>query len=456
MTKVLVPAGVLGLGFDPKALERGLSENPDIICIDGGSTDSGPFYLGTGTSKYSRAACKAEWRLLMQARAKARDEAGVPLVIGSAGTCGTNSTVDWMYDITAELAAELGQNLRIARIYSDQPVARVQAALAAGRITPLDPAPEVSADSLAACSNIVALAGAEQISAAIATGADIVIAGRTTDTATVAALPLMRGDHAGGAWHGAKIAECGALCSTMPTSGVILVEFDQTGFTVTPMADGARCTPQSVSAHMLYENSDPFVLYEPGGHLDVTAARYTELNPRQVRVEGGTWVPSDRYTVKLEGARHAGFQTTILAMLRAERYVHNAKEWAASLEDFVRDLIATRMDLHAGDYDLEFRLIGINSVFGDLEVKEGSPVEVGVMGIITADTAEVSAEIGKLINPFLLHHPLTKEEELPSFAFPYSPAQSDRGALYEFCLNHVMTLDDPMDGFALLVTEVQP
>ena len=48
-TRVLVPSGVLGLGFDPDALARGVAANPDIIAIYGGSTDSGPFYLGTGT-----------------------------------------------------------------------------------------------------------------------------------------------------------------------------------------------------------------------------------------------------------------------------------------------------------------------------------------------------------------------------------------------------------------------
>ncbi len=48
-TRVLVPSGVLGLGFDEDALARGVKMQPDIICIDGGSTDSGPFYLGTGT-----------------------------------------------------------------------------------------------------------------------------------------------------------------------------------------------------------------------------------------------------------------------------------------------------------------------------------------------------------------------------------------------------------------------
>ena len=450
-TRVLVPSGVLGLGFDRKALARGVAMRPDIIAIDGGSTDSGPFSLGAGQSKYSRAASKAEWRDLMLARA----EAGGPLVIGTAGTCGADTTVDWMYEITCELAAELGQSLRVARLYSGQPQGRIIEALRAGRLHPLTPAPEVDEAGLAAMTNIVALAGAEQIAAALNTGAQIVIAGRATDTATIAALPLMRGEAAGAAWHGAKIAECGALCSTNPTSGVIMVDFDREGFTVEAMHETALCTPHSVSAHMLYENSDPFRLYEPGGHLDVTAARYHALDLRRVRVEGSVWVPG-RYTVKLEGARVAGYQTTILAILRDRHYVANARAWVEKLTQFLNAEIARRMGLAAQDYRLEFRLIGVDGALGALENQTGAPVEVGVLGIVTAQTQAIAAEIGKLINPFVLHYPLTEDEELPTFAFPYSPATTDRGALYEFALNHVMELDDPMSAFRLVVDEVTP
>lgn len=447
-TRVLVPSGVLGLGFDRAALARGIAARPDIICIDGGSTDSGPFSLGSGTSKYSRAATKSEWRQLMAARAEAK----VPLVIGTSGTCGTDATVDWMYGITTEIAAERQENIKVARLYSSQPPERVGAALASGRISPLTPAPEVSAGLLQDMTNIVALAGAEQVQAALETGADIVLAGRTTDTAIISALPLARGDHAGGAWHGAKIAECGALCSTNPTSGVIMVHFDADGFTVEPLAEGARCTPHSVSAHMLYENSDPYVLYEPGGHLDVTRASYAALDDRRVRVTGSRWVPG-RYTVKLEGARVAGYQTSILAVLRDAHYVDNAEAWIGKLHAFLTDQIASRMGLSADAYTLEFRLIGMSAALGAMENRRGAPVEVGVLGLVTAPTAETAEEIGKLINPFVLHYPLTTSEELPTFAFPYSPAQSERGAFYEFALNHVMELDDPMQAFRLVVTE---
>ncbi|MFN3293382.1 MAG: acyclic terpene utilization AtuA family protein, partial [Gemmobacter sp.] len=345
------------------------------------------------------------------------------------------------------------QRLRVARLYSSQPAERVAAALAAGRVHPLVPAPEISADRLRGLSNIVALAGAEQMQAALATGADIVIAGRTTDTATIAALPLARGDHAGAAWHGAKIAECGALCSTNPTSGVIVVDFDSTGFTVEAMAETALCTPHSVSAHMLYENSDPFQLYEPGGYLDVRGARYTALDARRVRVEGSVWVPG-RYTVKLEGAAVAGYQTTILAVLRNAHYVQNARAWVQKLTRFLKSEIARRMGLDEAAYSLDFRLIGVDAALGPLENKSGHPAEVGVLGIVTAADQATAAEIGKLINPFVLHYPLTEGEELPTFAFPYSPATTDRGALYEFALNHVMELDDPMSAFRIEVTEV--
>ncbi len=450
MTRVLIPTGALGLGWDAEALERGIVNKPDLIAIDGGSTDSGPSYLGRGVSKYSRASTKREWAALVDAARRA----GVPLVIGTAGTCGSGSAVDWLLDITREVLAETGQSARIAVLKSDQPAARIKSALAAGRLTPLSPAPEIWDAVLDSCTNIVALAGAEQINAALATGADIVIAGRTTDTAIIAAMPLANGDHAGGAWHGAKIGECGALCATHPQSGVLQIDFDIAGFTVTPLAAHACATPHTVSAHMLYENSDPFILYESGGHLDVTAATYTALDDRSVRVEGSAWVPSDSYTVKLEGARRAGFQTVVMALVRDRHYVENISAWCASIETAYRTKVQDRLGLTPDDYRMELRVIGQDATLGPLETRTDAAPELGVMGLVTADTAAQANELGKMLNPYLLHHPLTAEEEVPTFAFPFSPAEIDRGEIFEFCLNHVMVLDDPMEAFELQVHEV--
>jgi hypothetical protein len=203
---------------------------------------------------------------------------------------------------------------------------------------------------------------------------------------------------------------------------------------------------------MLYENSDPCVLYEPGGHLEVTGAHYEALDDRRVRVTGSRWVTGP-YTVKLEGARLAGYQTTLIAILRDAHYVANAALWVERMQAFLAGLITQRMGLAPEDYTLEFRLIGQNATLGAIENRQGTPVEIGVLALITAESAALAAEIGKLVNPHLLHYPLTEDEDLPTFAFPYSPAQSDRGALYEFALNHVLHLDDPMQAFRLKVTQ---
>ena len=258
MTRVLIPSGALGLDYDKSALARGVAMQPDLIAIDGGSTDSGPSYLGRGVSKYSRASTKIEWKGLIDA---AR-QAGCPLVIGTAGTCGTDSTVDWLLEITRECLAELNLTAKIATLKCEQSPDHIATAFDAGRITPLPAAPQASTEIIQSCTHIVALAGAEQITKALNTGADIIIAGRTTDTAIIAALPIQQGANPGAAWHGAKIGECGALCATNPQSGVLMVEFDDTGFTVHPLAEGARATPADgrVRSRRLFHMSEDAVV----------------------------------------------------------------------------------------------------------------------------------------------------------------------------------------------------
>lgn len=347
--------------------------------------------------------------------------------------------------ITREILAQEGLTATIATLKSEQD----PAIIAKANIIALSGAPDVTPDIISDCTHIVALAGTEQIAAALNTGADIIIAGRTTDTAIIPALPIMRGDDAGAAWHGAKIGKCGALCATNPQSGVIMVDFDSDGFTVTPLAGGAHATPDTVFAHMLYENSDPFILYEPGGHLDVTQATYTALDDISVRVTGSVWHPSDIYTVKLEGSRIAGHQCMVMATIRDAHYVANVQAWCDDIAVKHRAKVVDR--LGTTDFTLDLRIIGKDATLGALENRAVDPVEVGVMGVITAGDPATAHDIARLLNPYLLHHPLTQAEEQPTFAFPFSPAEVPLGPLYSFALHHVMALDDPMQAFRLEV-----
>ena len=444
--KVLIPAGALGIPYDRDALERGLKKSPDLIAIDGGSTDSGPYYLGTGTSKYSRSATKADWAELMTARANAN----VPLLIGTAGTSGADNAVDWMLDITLEIARERGEKLKIATLKSGQEKQEIITAFAEGAITPLEGAPDLDIELLQQTTNIVALAGIEQIQAALASDADIIIAGRATDTAIIAALPIARGCHRGAAWHGAKIAECGALATTNPNSGVILMSFDETGFTITPLAENTAATPYTVSAHMLYENADPYILHEPGGWLDVREATYTALDEVSVRVEGSIWKDTAPYTVKLEAARRTGFQTVSLVLVRDNHYREHIEDWVAALTASFQKKAAKN---GLNDMKLELRIIGRNAALGALENLGISAGEFGVMAIFTGPSQQHANEAAKLLNPDLLHLPLTPHEPMPTFAFPFSPPEMDRGASYEFCMHHIMAINDPLSAFRLEIRE---
>ena len=105
-------------------------------------------------------------------------------------------------------------------------------------------------------------------------------------------------------------------------------------------------------------------------------------------------------------------------------------------------------------FEIELRLIGLDATLGGLDTAAKAGTEVGVLGMVTAPTEALSREVAKVLNPYLLHHPLTEEEEMPTFAFPFSPPEVSRGAVFEFCLNHVLELDDPMDAFALRVEEL--
>src|SRR5258708_26483209 len=141
-------------------------------------------------------------------------------------------------------------------------------------------------------------------------------AGRGTATQIAAALALMHGMPAGHTGHAAKVAECGGQCTTSPRDGGVFAQIDATGFTIEPLDPGARCTPQSVAAHMLYETANPFQMREPAGTLVVSDATYTALDHRRVRVEGSAFEQAAQYTIKLEGAAITGYQTVSFTGIR--------------------------------------------------------------------------------------------------------------------------------------------
>jgi hypothetical protein len=446
---ILVPTGMLGAGFDPATITRGLSLGADVIAVDGGSTDSGPFYLGTGQAKTADDAVRRDLRILLAAASQAQ----IPLVVGSCGTGGTDSGVRWVAGIVNEICAEDNLHLKVARIYSEQRAARLVPLLQAGRVRPLAPSGPLDAATLERCTHIVGMMGHEPIEQALRAGADVVLAGRATDTAVSAALPLMRGMPPGPTWHAAKIVECGGQCTTDPRTGGVFARIDRAGFTIEPLDPGTACTPTSVAAHMLYETANPFLMREPGGTIDVSRARYTAVDDRTVRVERSRFEPAAQYTVKLEGAAVTGYETVSFTGIRDPRVLGAIDDWAEFLTKTLTERVGQVLGLAPDSWDADLRLYGYNAILGDLEPSPAAPREAGVMLVVSAPDQATSTAISKIANPLLLHIPAPGMTYLPSFAFATSPAHMDRGAAYEFVLNHAVDVDSPTELFRLELPE---
>jgi hypothetical protein len=439
---VLVPVGSLGAGVQEADVRYGLAAGAHAIASDAGSTDSGAAYLALGISKYSREAVKRDLRILMAAQAEAR----IPLVIGSCGQSGGDMGLDWTRDIALEIARDLGLTPRIAVIYSEQDRAVLKAKNAQGKIQPLAPHGPLSDATIDECAHIVAAMGPEPYIAALQEGADIVLGGRTTDPAVLAAVPLWRGMDAASAWHAGKVGECGAQCTANPARGKgVLLRISDDGFDVEPLAVENHCSPHSVSAHMLYENSDPFQLSEPGGMLDVSAARYEQLDDRTVRVQGARW-EARPYTMKLEGAAPGPFQTIMLIGIEDPDVLSQLDLFHDRLHAALCQRVDSTLGAEAGDYHISLRLYGWNAVSGrPVPLGTQPPREVGVLCVVTAATQSLATRIAKACNPYFFHFPIRHGIELPSYGFPFSPAEIERGRVYEFKLNHVLETDDPLE-----------
>jgi hypothetical protein len=66
---------------------------------------------------------------------------------------------------------------------------------------------------------------------------------------------------------------------------------------------------------------------------------------------------------------------------------------------------------------------------------------------VQAGDQATATAVAKIANPLMLHLPTTDMAHLPSLAFPTSPAETERGAVHEFVLNHVVEPASPTELF---------
>ncbi len=446
--RILSATGILGSGFREETLRRGMRLSPDFIGADSGSTDPGPHYLGSGDTLFARAAYKRDLRLMLLAGRSAK----IPVIIGSACTSGSDTQLALLVGIAREIAREERLSFRLAAVHSEQDKSYLKRKLREQKITPLANAPHFDEDVIDRSTHIVGMAGIEPFVAALENGADVVIAGRASDTSIFSAMPMMRGFNPATVWHAAKILECGAACVVQrkyPDCNFAIVRDDH--FIIEPPNPEYRCDPDSVASHNLYENATPYELIEPSGVLNTYAARYEAISDRAVKVSGSTFQPAARYTIKLEGAELAGYQAIIIGSVRDPVILMQLDAWLAGLMQAARDRIAAVFDGGTESrYQLDVRVFGKNATMGPLEPQMSIGHEVGLLFQLTAPTQALATALMKSVSHIAVHYPVPEWTGLiTAIAFPYSPAEIPRGPCYRFNMNHVVEPATPLEMFRI-------
>ncbi len=426
--------GMLGYGYSPVSLENALKQELDFIGVDAGSTDPGPYYLGSGKGFVKRLQVKRDLSLILKEAKNRR----IPLIIGSAGGSGARPHVESVLEIMREICKEQNFSLRTAVIYSDlSPEFLKQAAN--GHLFSCGGAPEFDKSLTDKLCNPVAQFGTEPIIEALKSGAEVIVAGRCCDTAIFSAYPIWKGFNPGLALHAAKIAECGALCARpVGANDSLVVEMSCDSFTVEPPNPVRTCTPDSVAAHSLYEQPDPNCFYEPEGKIDLSSCTFEQVAPRKVKVTGSRLVPSEKKTTKLEGAVKVGYRSLTIAGLRDPSAIRHLDE----IEKGVRAAVAESASfVQDGKYSLRFLRYGLDAVTGSNEPVSVIPREVGLVIEAVAPTQEQSEALIGLARSKALHQGFPdRKATAGNLAFPFSPSDFSGGAVYEFALYHLTDL----------------
>lgn len=440
------------LGFAPtkeESFRLAAATRPDYYCCDSGSDDIGPTALGA-----DRSVSMYEWQrhdlelMLLAAR-----EQNVPMIIGSAGDCGTNTRVDMYVQIIRDLAAEHGlAPFRLAYFYSELDTADLRSRMDDGVVFEgLDGRATLDAATLGRTTRAVAVAGVHPFIEALRGGADVIIGGRSSDCAVFAAPAIFEGFPEEHAYYLGKVLECASFCAEpYGAKESVIGTISHDDVKVTAMAPHQRCTVASVAGHAMYERSNPYFEYFAGGLLDMSDCVYEQYDERTTRITGQRYVPVDGdVTVKVEGSGWVGEKFIGIAGIRDPYTIANV--------DKVLDLVRGEVARGVGgeDYHLSFRVFGKNGVMGDLEpVTETTSHELCVVVEGVAPTREKAESVALMGTRQIFYARLPEVKGTAGTAsfvvdevLPATPA-------YTWTINHTVPVADPMELFPLTYTEV--
>ena len=442
--KILCPTGHLSFTpLEKESFQAGCAEGPDYIVADAGSSDMGPRPLGADR----HGSLEAWQRHDLEAMLVGARRLGVPMIVGSASDTGTDRGVDQFVRLIREIAAEHGlAPFRLTALYSELPVELLQRRLAAGvRIEGLDGRPDADPATLQRTDRAVAVMNAEPIRAALAHGADVVIAGRASDCALFAAPLLHRGFPPAIAYYTGKLMECASFCAE-PYMGKesILGRVEGEAVEITPMHPGQRCTPASIASHAMYERTNPLRETVAGGHVDMTDCRYEQVGPRTTRASGARFVPHPVCKVKIEGAGLVGQRRLAVVGIR-DPYtiglIDKAIAWA-------KGKLEERCGRIGDGYEVFYHVYGRDAVMEEMEpVRTTGSHELGIVVEAVCRDAARAEEICALAVRNLFYARLPEVKGTAGTAALMSDEILIGEPGYEWTLNHLLPVADPLELF---------
>ncbi len=444
----LAPSGSMGSGYNLKAFERGLAADPHFIGQDAGTTDTGPYYHGTGLPFLPLATYRHDLSFMLRAARQRR----IPLLIGSALTSGCDASLAQAVELVHELAREDGMKFRMAVISAEVDKTDLKRRMAEAPLQSLGPDGALTPGTIDQCGPIVAQMGTEPFIRALDAGADVIMAGRACDDAIFAALPILRGFDKGLSLHCGKILECAGL-SAIPydLAEPLLGRVRHDHFEVEPCHSDHRCTTVSVAGHSLYERGDPCLQPGPGGMNDLSDATFTQFDDRRVKVTGSRFVPDAVYRIKLEGAQRVGFRSIVMVGIRDPIMISQLDSILAEARTRSEDRFSASTGIH-----LNYRVYGRDAVMGALEPdRHLTSHEVGLMIDVVAPQQELATAVAMFVRGTLQHASYPGiVTTAGNMAYPFSPFGVPVGPAYRFAVYHLMPLADPCEIFPMSIEEV--
>lgn len=443
--KCLSATGQLGHGIIADAFRRGVARSPHVIGADMGSTDIGPYYLGSGNTESSADMIDRDLELVLVAGR----ELGVPVIIGSAGSSGALPHLEKTLAAVARVAKQRSLSFRMITITADIDKDYVKKRIREGSVEPCGPLQPLTAEKVDRARRIVGQMGTEPFLKALKEGPDVIIAGRSCDASVFAAKPIAEGFDHGLAMHAAKIIECASFAADPGGRDAMLATIREDHFELESMNPNRRCTPVSVAAHSLYEQPNPFELVEPGGKLELSGCRYEALDDRRTKVSGSKWVTAPKYTIKLEGVESIGYRCFSIGAMRCPIAIAQMDETLAGVTEITRGIVS---DKYApDDYRLKFRVYGRDGIMQEREINTSfTPNEVFIVTDVVGKTQQIADGVCSVARYYLLHYFYKGIlATAGNVAVPFVPCDIPAGETFEFSIYHLVEEPDPLALFPL-------